>query len=375
MGASHTFEVIIVGGGIVGTSCAYYLARRRTRVLLLEAGRVGRQASGVNAGGVRQQGRGLPELPLAVESTKLWAGLAEELGADLEYDRCGDLRLAETADDLSRLEGLVAAERAAGLHLEVLRGEELRRAVPRLSPHILAGSLCPTGGQANPLFVTATFGRRARALGATLLEGTRVRGIRPDGEGFACDSSRGLFRADQILVAAGPWSSELMRPLGVEVPIHLIPLQMMITEPVPRLLGPVLLGLSRKLSFKQVRAGGLLIGGGKHGHGDLSHREAWPSLSAIAGGARDATAVLPCIRRVEAVRNWVGLEAATPDLLPIIDRTGPGNLFLAAGFSGHGFAIGPVVGGLLAEWMLDGRPSMSLEAFRLSRFAGGRPAV
>src|SRR5262245_42509149 len=116
--ASVSVDVAIVGGGIVGASCAWWLAARGADVLVLESGRIGREASGANAGGVRQQGRALAEMPLALEAVTLWPDLAACLDSPLEYERCGDLRIAESEADIHRLRALADAERAAGLALE-----------------------------------------------------------------------------------------------------------------------------------------------------------------------------------------------------------------------------------------------------------------
>ncbi len=361
-------EVAIIGGGIVGASCAYFLADRGLRPLLLESGPVGGEASGVNAGGVRQQGRLPSEMPLALESIALWADLERRLGGRLEYDRCGDMRVVETPADAARLREVVAREEAAGLHLGWLEGAALRSAVPAIAPHVVAGTLCPTGGQANPLVVAAAFGHRACGLGATVWERCPVRSVSRNGQGFALDTPRGIARADRVIISAGAWTPGLIHGLGARLPIALSALQMVATLPLPRVLGPVLLGVSRKLSLKQTRSGALLIGGGKKGWGDLATRERRPAVENIRLSAIDAAAVVPVVARAEATRSWVGLEGFTPDELPIIDRLPGGEAYVAAGFSGHGFAIGPVVGRLLSEWLLDGKPSLDLSAFKLDRF-------
>jgi sarcosine oxidase subunit beta len=133
-------------------------------------------------------------------------------------------------------------------------------------------------------------------------------------------------------------------------------------------LGVVLLGASRKLSMKQARSGAVLIGGGKRGWGDLVTRARGPAEENLRLGAIDATAVLPVLAGIEMTRSWVGLEGLTPDEMPIIDCLDAGRLYVAAGFCGHGFAIGPVVGRLLSEWLLDGRPSLDVSMFRRDRF-------
>ena len=363
-----TRDVAIVGGGIVGASCAYFLAERGADVLLLESGRVGREASGMNAGGVRQQGRALPEMPLALEALALWADLDKRLDADLEYERTGDLRIAETEADLARVRALADRERVAGLALEAVDGAGLASLAPALSPRVLGGTFCATGGQANPLLVAPTFGRRARDLGAVVWEGCPVGSIRRDGQGYVLETAGGRVRAGRLVLCAGAWTPALAEALGVRLSIELFAPQMQATAPLPRVLGVVLLGASRKLSMKQARSGAVLIGGGKRGWGDLRTRARGTTGENVRLGAIDAAAVLPVLAGIETTRAWVGLEGLTPDEMPIIDRLDDGRAYVAAGFCGHGFAIGPVVGRLLSEWLLDGRPTLDLSAFRRDRF-------
>ena len=359
-------DIAIAGGGIVGAACAYFLAARRASVLLIESNRIGREASGANAGGVRQQGRALPEIPLALRSLDLWCDLGDRLEARLEYERCGDLRVVESADDAERLRAVAARERDAGLCLEWVEGSALRALEPKLAPRVLGGTYCPTGGQANPLLVTPALARRAQDHGAIVWEGCPVRSVVRDGSGFSLDTPNGRVRAAHLVLAAGAWTPQLASGLGLHVPISLFVPQMTATAPLSRVLHTVLLGFSRKLSMKQMQSGAVLIGGGKRGWGDLATRARRPSEESIRLGAADAVAVVPALGAAEMTRSWVGLEGLTPDEMPIVDRVA--GVHLAAGFCGHGFALGPVVGELLAEWLLDDTPSLDLSAFRLDRF-------
>jgi len=362
-------DTAIVGGGIVGASCAYFLAERGASALLLESGRVGREASGMNAGGVRQQGRALPEMPLALESLALWADLEKRLGVRLEYERCGDLRIVEAEADVLRLRGIAAGETDAGLGLEWVEGAVLRSLAPALAPGVLGGTFCPTGGQANPLLAAPTFGKRARDAGAVVWEGCAVLAIERDGDGFALDTANGRVHAARLVVSAGAWTPLLVNGLGPRLPIELFVPQMQATVPLPRVLGVVLLGFSRRLSMKQMRSGAVLIGGGKRGWGDLRTRARGLTEENMRLGVVDAAEVVPVLRRTETIRSWVGLEGLTPDGMPIIDCLDDGRAYVAAGFCGHGFAIGPVVGRLLSEWLLDGKPSLDVSAFRWDRFS------
>jgi len=350
----------------VGASCAYFLADRGADVLLLESGRVGREASGVNAGGVRQQGRALPEMPMALRSLDLWADLDKRLDARIEYERCGDLRIVETEADGERLRAVAARERDAGLGLEWVEGTALRSLVPALAPSVAGGTFCPTGGHANPLLVAPAFGKRARDLGAMVWEGSAVRSIGHDGAGFTLETANCRVRAARLVLAAGAWTPLLARDLGLRVPIALFVPQMTATVPLARVLGVVLLGWSRKLSMKQMRSGAVLIGGGKRGWGDLVTRARGPAEENMRLAAVDAVEALPVLGAAETARSWVGLEGLTPDEMPIIDCVD--GVHVAAGFCGHGFAIGPVVGELLSEWLLDGEPSLHVSPFSLSRF-------
>jgi glycine/D-amino acid oxidase-like deaminating enzyme len=366
--AARIVDVAIVGGGIVGSSCAYFLAERGESPLLLESGRVGREASGANAGGVRQQGRALPEMPLALESLKLWPDLDSRLGADVEYERCGDLRLVESSGDVGRLREIAAREEAQGVRLEWVEGGALRSLVPGIGPQVIGGMFCPTGGQANPLVVTPRFARRARDLGAVVWEECPVRALRRDGGGYTLETANGRVRAERLVIAAGAWTPMVAAGLGIDLAISFFAPQMTATAPLPRVLGTVLLGFSRKLSMKQARSGAVLIGGGKRGWGDLETRARGLDEDKVRLGAVDAVAALPLLSRIDSTRSWVGLEGLTPDEMPIIDSFDGRAAWVAAGFCGHGFAIGPVVGRLIAEALLDGQPSIDLSAFRMDRF-------
>src|SRR5262249_38754120 len=158
------------------------------------------------------------------------------------------------------------------------------------------------------------------------------------------ETANGRVRAERLVLCAGAWTPLLAEGLDLRVPISLFVPQMTASIPLPPVLGTVLLGFSRRLSMKQMRSGAVLIGGGKRGWGDLLTRARGPAEENMRLGAVDAVEVLPVLARAETTRSWVGLEGLTPDEMPIIDHVA--GVFVAAGFCGHGFAIGPVVGQL-----------------------------
>jgi sarcosine oxidase subunit beta len=219
-------EVIVIGGGVIGSSIAYQLAKRGLGVTLLEAREVASGASGASAGGVRQQGRDPRELPLALRAIAMWPALADELAADLDYHQDGHLTLIADEADLPALEARVADQRRRGLDLHMLYGDELRAVAPGVGPAILAGADCPTDGPANPIWTTkasARLGARIRErtpVSGLLLGESRVRGVRtPDGP----------LEADWVVNAAGAWSVDLARQAGVTLPIETVAPQMLLT--------------------------------------------------------------------------------------------------------------------------------------------------
>ncbi|GBD15690.1 Hydrogen cyanide synthase subunit HcnC [bacterium HR26] len=370
MGERARAEVVVVGGGVIGCAVAYELARRGVTVALVEAATVAAGASGASAGGVRQQGRDLRELPIALRAIRRWPHLAEELGADLHYRQDGNLTLAERPEDVSALERRVAEERAHGLDVQMIDQAELRELVPGIAPSVLAASWCPSDGHALPSLVTHAFARAAARLGARILQQTRVIGIALHRDRVTgVTTTRGEISCRWVVNAAGTWSAEIARMVGFSIRITPRALQMLVTEPMPPRLGPVLGSANRRLSLKQLPGGAYLIGGGWPGRLDLVTRRTLLLPASIAGSARDASAVYPPLERARLVRGWAGIEAIAADEVPILGAAGEVEGFVfACGFSGHGFALAPAIGELIAELITTGCPSLPLDALSPARF-------
>ncbi|MDI3340053.1 MAG: FAD-binding oxidoreductase [Sphaerobacter sp.] len=364
-------EVVVVGGGVIGCAASYELSKAGVSVAIVEAREVASGASGASAGGVRQQGRDPRELAIAMRAIARWPSLEAELGADLGYRQDGHLTLVAREEDLPALEQRVRAERARGLGIEVVGRDVLDALVPGLAPDIIAGAWCPTDGHAMPILVTRAFCRAAQRHGATLYERTAVIGLRLQGDRVVgVRTTRGEIACRAVLLAAGAWSRELARTVGLELPIAPHALQMMVTDPMPSRLKPVLTCVGRRLSLKQLPSGAYLLGGGWSGTVDWAGRFGRTRIASLAGSAVDASAVYPLLRRTRIVRAWTGLEAIAADEVPILGPApGVAGLIIACGFSGHGFALAPCIGELMAELIVTGQTSLPLDALRLERFA------
>lgn len=365
-------EVAIIGGGVIGTSIAWHLARRGVDVTLIEQRGIASAASGSSAGGVRQQGRDLREMPLAIASIARWENLSAELEADIQYLRHGHVQVTERESDLGPMRDAIERQRAPGLDIRLIEGDDLREAVPGITPHALAGTYTSNDGHANPILTTHVFASAAARHGARMLTNTRVTGIEQAGGRITgLETTEGPVPCDWLVMAAGAWSASLTAALGIDLPITPIGLQMMVTAPMPPKLMHVIGALNRHLSLKQIPTGNYVIGGGWPGDPDLETNLATPRLESILGSIVDSSAIFPDLRDARLERVWVGIEGETVDRVPILGPL-PGleNITVATGFSGHGFALSPIIGQVLSELIIDGKPSIPIDELAFARFAG-----
>ncbi|HGL6716207.1 FAD-binding oxidoreductase [Burkholderia contaminans] len=366
MNETRHYDVAIVGGGLVGASAALALTRRGLRTGLFERRDCGAQASGVNYGGVRCQGRPAEQLPLALRARRIWDRLPELIGIDGEFVVSGHLRLARSDADLDALDAYATLASEHGLPLQVMRGDAFRRRYPWLGRAALGGSLCETDGHANPRLVSPAFARAARAAGADVFEHTPVDDVHHDGTRFHFRAGGRACTATWLINSAGAWANTIAERFGEAVPMEPIYPNMWVTEPLPPFITHNLGVYGGGVYARQVARGNCVIGGGR-GRGDGEFGQ--PSVDTTRAVMRDACALLPALRDALLIRTWSGVEGCTPDHNPIIgaSRTTP-RLLHAFGFSGGGFLLAPGVGDVLADLVTTGETATPLDAFSIGRF-------
>jgi sarcosine oxidase subunit beta len=370
-------DVIVIGGGLHGLSAALHLARAGKRVAILERAWVGRHASGATAAGVRTLGRDLSEVPISLEAMDMWHRIETIVGDSCGFHAHGQIRAAESEKHLVELNERAATLRQLGYaHEEIIDRTELRRLVPALSPHCVGALIARRDGAADPHRALSAYRRSCEAAGVQIHEGCGVTAIERHGADWLIHAGERSFIGPAIVNAAGAWAARVAAFVGDDIALGMKASMMIVTERLAPLLDPVVSAVGRSLSFKQSGQGTLVIGGGLQGSADLDTQRSAVDYRELAKGARAATELFPCVRDVRIIRTWVGMEAKTRDLLPVIGPSpnAPGVVH-AFGFSGHGFQLVPVVGAIVCDLLLHGKTGRQIDAFAAERLMARKAAA
>jgi len=372
-----TADVVIIGGGVMGTSTAYHLALKGCRnVLLLERESFfGIQATGKCAGGIRYQFGTEINVRLSRLSLPMLDRFEEELGQPIDLRYCGYLFLLTSPTDVAAFRQNVEMQHRLGVMTRWLEPEEIARMVPLINLEgVLAGTFHERDGLADPNSVVQGYVSGARRLGARLLNDVEVTGIEvAGGRVRGVVTNRGRVAAPVVVNAAGPWAGEVGRMAGVEVPIVPVRRQIVVTGPIPEVPPdfPFVIDFAQSLYFHR-EGPGILTGMSNPNEPpgfDQSVDEEWELVHLEAAMKR-----MPILEKATLASHWAGLYEVTPDAHPILGRVPElEGFYIIGGFSGHGFMHGPICGLLLAEEILDGRAhTLDISSLSITRFREGK---
>lgn len=366
-------EVIIIGGGVIGCSIAYHLAKLGCHdVAVLEKNYIGSGSTGKCPGGIRQQFSSEINVRLSMESVKFFERFEEETGYPADFHQHGYLMLATTEKELESLHQNATLQRRLGLKVYLLSPQEAKQIVPGLNIEDIGGATyCPTDGYADPSSVVHGFVSVAKRLGVKISEETEVISVKLSGERVrGVMTNNGEFEAPVIVNAAGPYAAQVGRMVRLDVPVRPSRRHFFITaalDEIPRGT-PMVIDFHNGFWFRREGAG--LIFGMRNPEEpegfDISVD--WGFLPTIAEAASHR---LPLLEDIGVMRGDAGLHSDTPDYYAILGRVPEvEGLFLACGFSGHGFMHSPAVGRLLAEDILQRTPPASIASLSIDRFKG-----
>ena len=417
-------DVVIIGGGIIGASTAWFLARRGIDVVVCEKGQVAGEQSGRNWGWVRQQGRDSREMPMIVESLRIWRRLGEETGEDLGFHEGGVLYLIESDRQLERYAAWAKFAEDYDIGTRLIDGNELQRLVRGADVRCRGALYTPSDGRAEPHKAAPAIARAAARHGATILTACAVRGIESSaGRVSGVVTEHGTIRTSTVLCAAGAWTSMFCRSLGIKVPQLRVRGSVARTAPAEAVCDGNM--IHSRLALRRRQDGGYTLAHGtilehfitpstiRHG---ARFMPAWlmearsmrlslgreflkewatpmswsldetspfeqcrvldpqPNVKILRQIRKNLDALFPKLAATPIVESWAGMIETTPDVIPIIDETVslPG-FHIATGFSGHGFGIGPGAGKAIAARLTGNDSGIDLGHFRLNRFFDGTP--
>ena len=371
-----TADIIIIGGGVMGASAAYHLAKRGAKniVLLEKESHFGTGATGRCAGGVRYQFSTEINVTLSIHSLPMIERFKEELGQDPGYHKYGYLLVATNENIVKEFEHNVAMQNRLGVQTELLSGDEVRKRLPMMRfDDALAGTFHHLDGTADPNSLVMGYVNAAQKMGVTALTGADVIGITVSGgEIRSVKTNLGEIETRLVLNTAGPWSGLVGAMAGVHLPITPLRRQMFTTNPlreVPENF-PFVIDFAQSLYFHR-EGEGLLVGmsnpNEKPGF-DQNVDEDFELINLEAAIER-----MPLLENASRASHWAGLYEITPDAHPIYGVTDVKGFLLCTGFSGHGFMHGPISGKLMSELILDGKfSSVDVSMLDLKRFEEGR---
>jgi len=369
------YDVVIVGGGIVGCSLAFELARRgRSDVLLIEKEYLTSGATGRCGAGIRQQWGSVLNATLAVESTHVFENLEEYTGydGDCGLNQGGYLLVAYTEKEWEQFQKNLEVQHSVGIDSYAVDLDGIREIVPHINTEGMFGAcFCAKDGHADPFHCTYAYAKGAKRMGVDIHTYTTVTGFKlENGRIHSVQTDKGDVQAKVVINCTGGHSAKMAALVGDELPILPERHQILITEPVEHIMDPMVMSLHRHFYVQQTPHGSVIMGIGDPAEPvGLNISSSWQYLEY---NAWLVTQTLPAFRNLRVVRQWAGLYDMSPDRNPIINEAADaGGFITVAGFSGHGFMVAPRTAILVANHLTGQEDSLDIRRFSVDRYRTG----
>ncbi len=366
---NRAFDAVIIGGGILGISTAYELARAGMKnICVLERKYLASGSTGRCGGGFRQQWSTEANTTLAMASVQRLEGLEEELGYRTEFFQGGYLILAHTEEEEQQFAKNVAMQRKLGLEVDMVDPDEARKIVPFLNTELIRkATWCPKDGHINPFLLTQGYANAAKRLGVEIHLWTNVTGIMKKSNVFFVMTENGnTYQTPLLFNCAGGFSKGIGQMLNVDIPVDPYRHEILVTEPVERLWNPMVISFSVGLYARQEMSGGVVMGMGDPNEPVGTY--VGSSMHFMYEMSKRFSQLFPKLDKLRIVRQWAGLYEMTADAQPVL---GPveevDNFIQASGFSGHGLMLAPAVSMLLADLVVNKKKSPVIDDLNVKR--------
>ena len=378
-----SYDIVIIGGGIIGCSVAFELAKRgRTDVLVIEREYLTSGATGRCGAGIRQQWGSKINATLAVESTYIFENLEEHTGynGDCGLNQGGYLLVAYTEKEWEQFYKNLEVQHSVGIESYAVDLDGVKEIVPHINTEGMYGAcFCAKDGHADPFHCTFAYAKGAQRMGVDIETYTTVTGFNVENDRiYNVITSKGDIRANTVLNCTGGHAAIIAAMVGDELPIYPERHQILITEPVAHIMDPMVMSFHRQFYVQQTPHGSVIMGIGDPAEPvSLNIRSSWQYLEL---NAYLITMTLPVFRNLRVVRQWAGLYDMSPDRYPIINEAHEAEgFFTIAGLSGHGFMVAPRIAILLANHLTGQADNLDINLFSADRYRTGEllqePAV
>ncbi len=362
-------DVVVIGGGVIGLSSAYFLAKGGMDVALVDRGTPGWEASGRNGGWAMGFDHNDARMPLALKSIEIWKTLDDELGSPTEFALGGSLSIALTEMDSVFMSHQLEIKNKWGLETHELDLQGIREFLPGCSSRALAGLFVPESGQANPQLTSQAWVWGLLREGGRVHEHTTVTGITTSGGRVTgVETTAGHISADNVVNAAGPYARVISAMVEHTLPIEPVRIEILCTAPAPPMTTATFGGMG--LYCRQAAKGHFHFGGGRYERIDPAGPAHKPTTALVTRGiAKSFVDFMPGLGHLPVLRTWAGIMDVTPDNLPFLGRLDyPEGMYVNAGFGGVGFSNSPGAGKGLSELLLDGECSFDIDGLGPNRF-------
>lgn len=373
-----TAEIVIIGGGVSGLATAYFLAKMGMKdIVVLEKGFIASGSTGRCGAGIRQQWGTEMNCRMAINACDFYEQGNEilEYDDDIEFKQGGYLIIATTEKEHEQFMENIALQQSLGIPVKFLTPQEALEVVPFLNiSDVLSATYCQKDGHLNPFKVCDAFAKACRKLGVEINTYTEVKDIiTENGRIKEVVTDKGNISTNRVMNAAGGYSQIIAKMVGIDLPVYSERHNILVTEPVEPFLGPMVMAFQKNLYIQQVPHGSVIMGKGDPNEPrDFTIKSSWHFLDEMAKIACDT---LPPLRGLRMVRQWAGLYNMTPDCQPVLGSVDQiEGFYMAIGFSGHGFMMGPTTGMVMAEHILSQESELTnllIGMLHLSRFERG----